>query len=315
MNLRFLKTFVTIADAGSLGKACDRLHVSQPAASRQILALEVELDVRLFDRTAHRLQLTAEGEDLVRRSRRLLAEAEALSERARALKSGRSGILRFGCPPQVIEAFAADFLAQHEKLNPEVQLQLIEDASGALSGYLHRGEIHFAQIPAGEERLRWRLLYPTYAVAVFASTHRLTRRRRHTVEVAELAEEPLLLLSTDSQARGWVDAAFNVAHLQPHVAHESGIPHTLIALAAAGRGVAIVPSNFLIPRRAVRIFPVVLGGQAIGRWSSIAWHPQRFLPPYAEQFVNDFVRYAQRADPGRAFTRRAPMLRRPREKV
>ena len=87
-----------------------RLNLSQPAVSRQIHALESDLGVPLFDRIGRRVQLTSEGEDLLRRTRRLLAEAESLSERAGALKTGETGILRIGGTPQVIESMLADFL-------------------------------------------------------------------------------------------------------------------------------------------------------------------------------------------------------------
>ena len=76
MNLRQLQTLITIADAGGFARASGRLHLSQPAASRQIQALEAELGVRLFDRIGRRLQLTSEGEDILRRRRRLLQEAQ-----------------------------------------------------------------------------------------------------------------------------------------------------------------------------------------------------------------------------------------------
>ena len=73
MDLRFLETFVAIADAGAMGRACERLHLSQPAASRRIVALESELGVQLFERSAGRMRLSSAGEDLLGRSRRLLA--------------------------------------------------------------------------------------------------------------------------------------------------------------------------------------------------------------------------------------------------
>src|SRR5918996_4933792 len=113
MNLRQLQAFVSIADAGGIARAGTRLNVSQPAASRQILALEAELGVRLFDRIGRRLRLTSEGEDLLRQSRRLLLEADLLNERARALKGGETGILRVGATPMVIETTLSAFLAQH----------------------------------------------------------------------------------------------------------------------------------------------------------------------------------------------------------
>src|SRR5262249_25085910 len=77
MHLRRLQTFVLIAESGGFARAGGRLRVSQPAASRQVLALEAELGIPLFDRIGRRIKLTSEGEDLLRRGRRLLQEAES----------------------------------------------------------------------------------------------------------------------------------------------------------------------------------------------------------------------------------------------
>ena len=77
MNFGHLRTFAAIVDAGGVHRAAARLHLSQPAVSRQIQALESDLGVRLFDRIGRRLQLTSEGEDLVRRGRRLLRNQRA----------------------------------------------------------------------------------------------------------------------------------------------------------------------------------------------------------------------------------------------
>src|SRR5512145_668909 len=96
MELHHLRTFVAIADAGGVGRAAAVLNLSQPALSRQIRGLEQALGVRLFDRIGRRIRLTSEGEDLLQRSRRLLADATSLGERARALKGGETGVLRVG---------------------------------------------------------------------------------------------------------------------------------------------------------------------------------------------------------------------------
>jgi DNA-binding transcriptional LysR family regulator len=110
MNLRALRTFVATADSGSLGRACAQLNVSQPAASRQIHTLETELGVPLFHQTGRQLQLTSAGHDLLQRSRRLLADADLLTEEARALKGGRKGILRIGATPQLMTVLLTSFL-------------------------------------------------------------------------------------------------------------------------------------------------------------------------------------------------------------
>jgi LysR family cyn operon transcriptional activator len=77
--------------------------------------METDLSLRLFDRVGRRVQVTSEGEGLLRRSRRLLAEADSLGERARMLKAGETGILRVGATPQVIENLLAQFLTTYRR--------------------------------------------------------------------------------------------------------------------------------------------------------------------------------------------------------
>jgi LysR family transcriptional regulator, cyn operon transcriptional activator len=83
MNFRQLKTFVTIAESGGFARAEGQLYVTQSAASRQILGLEAELGIPLFDRIGRRIKLTSEGEDLLKRGRRVLHGVESFVERAR----------------------------------------------------------------------------------------------------------------------------------------------------------------------------------------------------------------------------------------
>jgi LysR family transcriptional regulator, cyn operon transcriptional activator len=310
MNFRHLRTFVAIADAGGIHRAAARLNLSQPAASRQIHALEDELGVPLFDRVGRRVELTSEGEDLLRRSRRLLAEAASLTERADALKKGETGLLRVGASPQVIENSLADFLDRHRQHHPGVEVHLIEDGGANLPRRLQAGHVLFALMAVDDERFPSRLLYPVCSLAVLPKGHRLAHRR--TLDVTELADEPLLLLRSGFASRDWFDAACSVAHIGPRVVLESGAPHTTIALAGAGYGIAVVPSTVQIPRQRVRAMPLVQRGAPIGRWLRIAWDPERFLAPYAERFVAELVSYCRRNHPGREFTRQAPSLVRPK---
>ena len=160
MNLRFLRTFVTIADSQGFARAASRLNLTQSAASRQIHALESELGVRLFDRIGRRIKLTSEGEDLLVRSRRLLSDAESLGERARALKSGQTGILRVGAAPQIMENLLADFLQLYRKRHPGIEIHLVEDQGARLPARLEAGDMHVAILPDSDDRFFHQPLYP-----------------------------------------------------------------------------------------------------------------------------------------------------------
>jgi len=94
---------------------------------------------------------------------------------------------------------------------------------------------------------------------------------------------------------------------------ESAAPHTLVALAATGYAIAILPSNARVPRNTAHPIPLVHRRASIGRWAHIAWDPQRFVAPYARQFVTELADQCRRDFPGRDIIKRAPGLPRPRQ--
>src|SRR5947208_12840372 len=94
MDLKHLRTFVAVADLGTVSKAALRLRVAQPALSRQIIDLEKELGLTLFDRVGRRLLLTGQGEQLLGNCRRLLGDASSLVDQAKELRRGDSGVLK-----------------------------------------------------------------------------------------------------------------------------------------------------------------------------------------------------------------------------
>ncbi len=113
MDLRHARTFVTVAELGTVSRAAVRLHIAQPALSRQIRDLEEELDLKLFDRVGRRLVLTGEGEQLLGDCRALLNCASAIGERAQQLRRGDAGILKVAASPQFIEGTLSGFLDRH----------------------------------------------------------------------------------------------------------------------------------------------------------------------------------------------------------
>lgn len=311
MKLSQLRTFVAIADSGGFARAAARLGMTQSAASRQIITLEAELGVSVFERVGRRIRLTSEGEDLLARSRRLLVDAEALRERARVLKGGQAGTLRISAAPQVIERLLAPFLTRFLRRHPGVEVRFLEAGAARQHSQLVSGEVHLAIMAAGAEQVHSRPLYPILVVALLPKAHRLARRAM--LEIVELAGEPLVLPNHEFGARAWFDAACNLSGIDPPIRLESRAPQTLVALAAIGYGVAVLPSNLNFARGAVRIVPLLYRGTPVGRWSVIAWNPRRFLAPYAEAFVEEFVAHARRAFPGRDLIRRAPKLAQPQQ--
>jgi DNA-binding transcriptional LysR family regulator len=306
MELRHVRYFVAVADTGSFGRAAGRLGITQPALWRQVRALEQELGVRLFERVGRRVRLTSDGEELLRRSHDVLAAAEQLRAHADVLRGGDVGQLRIGATPQVMQTVLAAFLSRFLKVRPRVEIHLVEDGGADLAGRVERGDVDVGlAVLRGGEPLESRRLFPIRVLAVMPAGHRLGRRA--VVDVVDLRDQPLLLLRSGFGSRELFDAACRIAHVRPRVVLESGDSRSLMALAGAGRGLAILPSTVRLPDRTLRSRPLVQGGGSVGTWGHIVWDPRRYLPPYAMSFVEGLLEHTRRHGyPGRELERSAP---------
>lgn len=287
-----MRTFVTIAELGSVSKAAVRLRIGQPALSRQIGDLQQELGLRLFDHVGRGLVLTAEGEQLLADCRRVLTDLDAVRERAEVLRGGDSGVLRVAAPPHTIESVLARFLPRYAERCPNVRVQITEALGPAQTAMLERGEAHVGiRLYRADPRFDSRFLPPADALAVAAP--RFDLGRTGVIDVRDLASYPLLLLDPGYSVRILFDAACRLAHVRANVLLESRAPHTLLALAEIGHGVAIVPSLQRTDRYGVRIARVTHGRKPVQERVAIQWDRRRRLPAYAVAFCDALAEYMQ----------------------
>src|SRR5262249_17141442 len=205
IKLSQLRTFVAIAEAGGFARAAAQLDLTQSAASRQIIALESELGVSLFDRNGQHIRLTVAGEGLLRRARRLLGCADSPDGRGAAPRGRQRRARRVSASTEVQERVRAPFLVHKQQRHPGVEVQLLESPLDRHI-QLERGEIHLAIMPALDaQRFSRRLLYPIYLLAVVARAHRLARRA--VMDGAEIADGPLLVPKHRFRARARVASA------------------------------------------------------------------------------------------------------------
>ena len=300
MDLRHARTFVTVAELGTVSKAALTLRVAQPALSRQIRDLEQELGLKLFDRVGRRLVLTSEGEQLLGDCRNLLSYASAVGEHAQVLRRGDSGILRVSASPQHIESVFSQFLPRFARRFPNVEVRVREGSGSEMLTMIERGDVHLAQnllhtVQPDTERFAIQFLAP---VELLAACHRnLALSKRSTIEIQGLERHPLLLLDGGFGFRRAFDAACRLAEIKPKVLFESRAPHTLLALAEAGHGIAIFPSALRTHRYSLRVFGLTYRRKPLREPLSILWDKRRPLPPYAATFRDMWVEHVRRVFP------------------
>ncbi|HWB44557.1 MAG TPA: LysR family transcriptional regulator [Hyphomicrobiaceae bacterium] len=296
MRLRQARTFVTVAELGTVSKAAVRLRIAQPALSRQIIDLEQELGLRLFDRIGRRLLLTGEGEQLLAGCRVLLNCASAVKEQAELLRQGDTGVLKIAGSPQHIESVLSQFLHRYAARFPNVEVRIAEGTGSEILRLLESGEIHLGQNLLHAVKLDKRHFdsLALGSVELLAACHpSLPIGRRRSMEVARLAEFPLLLMDSGFGFRRAFDAASRMAGLNPTIKFESRNPHTLLALAEAGHGVAIVPSQLQCHRYALRIVGLTYRSRPLREPLTISWDKRRPLPRFATDYcamLADYMR-------------------------
>lgn len=300
MDLRHARTFVTVVELGTLSKAALRLRIAQPALSRQIQDLEQEFGLKLFDRVGRRLQLTGEGEQLLGECRNLLNYASAIGEHARLLRRGDAGVLKIAASPQHIESVFSEFLPRYAQRYPNVEVRLFEAAGQGSLAMLERGEVHMSQnllhaVQPGDRRFESRELGPVELLA--ACRDLLNVGTRGTIEIGRLAPHPLLLLDGSFSVRRTFDAACRLAGLKPNILFESRAPHTLLALAQAGHGVAIIPSALRTDRYDLQLAGVCYRGRPVREPLAVFWDRRRPLPRYATAFCEMWAAHVHEVFP------------------
>ncbi|GLZ45419.1 LysR family transcriptional regulator [Actinomycetospora sp. NBRC 106375] len=249
MELRHLRSFVVVAEELHFGRAAARLYVVQPALSKQIAALERELDVVLLERDRHGVALTTAGRALLEDARRVLAQADAAVGRAQAVGRGSTGTLRLGFIAPVLYDLLPGLLRPFRARYPDVRLVLEEmhnreAVQGVLGG---RVQVAFVRLPVSPEPdLRVRPVR-SEGLAVAVPAGNALAGDDGPLSVEDLADQDLVLIGR-AQEPELHDSylALCAAHgFSPRVAHEVDRTHVAVGLVACGLGVALVPRSAL----------------------------------------------------------------------
>ena len=265
MELRQLRYFVAVAEAGNISRAAKTIFLTQPALSRQIKALEDEIGQCLFDRGAHSIRLTPAGESLLPAARELLQHAELVLQRIRSSKPEVR--LRVGYAPSVGSGLLAAAVACFTQTHPGVRVDLLDLSTREMRAGLESNalDVVLSVGHAGEAHgLKWIGLVDT---AWMLAVNRENSLAGHPeVTPAEVARECLLVFSQREYPEYWtvITAWLRQHGLRPTLAGEYDGVESLMSAVEAGLGVAVVTTGttHLFPGRA-QFKPLTAGPQAL----------------------------------------------------
>lgn len=242
MELRQLRAFVTIAEAGTFTAGALRVHVTQAAVSMQIRQLEQELGVQLFIRAPRRVLLTEAGEKLLDRARLILREHDTALMEMSELAGAKHGRLRIGTSSAMVSADSLPKLLKNLKdIYPQAEITVTSGTSERLAQQILAGEIDvgFVSLPVEANGIQTELLNEDELVAIASPEHSLAKRR--VVSAAMLAGEKLILGLSGGNTRRLIEEFFSQAGVKPDVIMELSRQVAINRMVEQGLGVGIAP--------------------------------------------------------------------------
>src|SRR5882757_2750462 len=246
MELRQIRSFLSIAETLHFGRTAALIHLSQPALSLQIRALEEEVGVRLLERNRRRTTLTAAGLAFRDDAAAAVSQLDQAIRRARLAAHGKLGLLRVGFISTAGNEIVPNIVRQFRDSNPEVELSLRNILTTDQIQMLGAGslDIGFLRLPIGEHpELEVVAVHREPFVVVTPLSHKLAKRKR--VALRELSGQDLVMYER-SCAPGFHDLIFGMlrdAGVIPNVCQTAGQMPTLISLVDSGMGISILPAS------------------------------------------------------------------------
>lgn len=250
MNTRQLQYAVMLAEMRNFSQVAQALSISQPALSKQIIALENDLGVKLFDRNTTPLTLTPAGEFFVERARELLFEEDVLLKTMEKYKSGDVGRLSIGVAPfRSLYLMPSLVIALKERF-PQLQLQLGEHGSAQLEKGLAEGSYDFiiTNLPVENDRLETiPLVRDTLVLAVPQRLLHLLEKKpgENVVDLSCCEKLPFAVLGKGQQLRMLFDKLCRIARIHPNIYVEVVGVSTAWAMVQAGAAATILPKQFI----------------------------------------------------------------------
>lgn len=248
MELRHLRYFVAAAECENVSRAALKLHVSQPALSRQIHDLEEELGISLFERSAKSVRLTQAGNTFLAEARAVLDRAEQALNVARAIAAAGQTELHIGYAPTPTVRIMPPTLRRFQAQLPHVRIKLHDLSTEEMLSGVRSGKLELAFLVRPNRKalrgLRFEELARDTMCLAVAPSHKFAKLRSVTLEQA--AREPLIVLSQKEypEYHDYLETLFAPAKSKLHISEEHDSAGSLIAVVESGAGVAVVPQNF-----------------------------------------------------------------------
>jgi len=293
MELRHLRSLLTLSREGSFTRAARQLGIAQPALSQQIRTLERELGVLLVARTNRTSGLTDAGARLVSRAEPILLAVQDATQEMLTHAGVQGGTVRIGCALQtLVEGRLPGLLVSFMERHPRIRIVFREVHTRQVLELLRRGEVDLGLIHLGRvgttlvgmrsagQTIALARLYTEPLVLIVAPAHRLAQRK--VVELVDLREETFVTFRSGATVRKMLRLATRRAGFAPRIGFATANMGTVRALVSASLGVALVPRSALdVPSPPLR--SITLASPRMERVVTLARNTARYEAPAVKE--------------------------------
>jgi len=287
MEIRLLRTFKEVAEAGSFTHAASRVHLTQSAVSVHIRQLEEELGTPLFLRVNRKVYLTDAGKLLLERAEKILREHDEAKSGLSAIIEPSRGRLHIGVASTAITVHPLpEILGEIKRRFSSIDMVVAGGTSEWIIEQILAGEtdVGLVSLPVESTDVMTETLRSDPLVAAMTPQHRLARSRRITAR--ELAAEPLILGEKGGNTRRLIDLFFEKSRLEPEIVMELQRTEAIIKMVELGFGLTILPQGSLhasVERQSLRAVAV---RDLNLRWEfGLAYLKSDYQPPAVEAFL------------------------------
>ncbi|SFS14892.1 transcriptional regulator, LysR family [Granulicella pectinivorans] len=244
IELRHLRYFVAVAEELHFGRAAERLHVSQPPLSQQIMKLEEMLGYPLFVRTSRSVSLTAAGEAFLERAQRTLRIMQRDIDETRSIGRGEVGSLHLGFIGSGMLTTLPRIFRAYGEAYPKVSLHLYESFTSRVVEGMENGTLDAGVLRDGDpsDKLEVTTIYSEPFMAVLPATH--GRAGQKTISLGSLRDEPFVYYPRSAGLRAFEKplALCEEYGFRPQIVQEASHWLTILRLIGAGMGVSLAPA-------------------------------------------------------------------------
>lgn len=239
MNLRHIEAFKAVMENGTVNRAADAMHISQPAVSKLLQAFERAAGFKMFDRAQGRLSPTAEGLTLYRDVERVFAGADEIRRAAEEIRTMRRGALSVGAMPALSAGFVQRVAAAFLQDRPDVKLEIRAAQRVKLMDWVSSGNLDIALCNSMHEHpeIETELLSRQAAVCLLPPSHPLTKCSE--ISARDLKNEVFVSWSEGTLTRVRVDALFDKLGIERRFGFSASTAPAICAFVANGLGVAL----------------------------------------------------------------------------